>query len=55
MGATLLGSLASGGKVLRKSQRSTEVDGLVTLVETYTIRTQDIATIEPDKIGRAHV
>lgn len=49
MGATLLGSLASGGKVLRKSQRSTEVDGLVTLVETYTIRTQDIATIEPDR------
>lgn len=49
MGAILLGSLASGGKVLRKSQRSTEVDGLVTLVETYTIRTQDIATIEPDR------
>lgn len=49
MGAILLGSLASGGKVLRKSQRSTEVDGLVTLVEVYTIRTQDIATIEPDR------
>jgi hypothetical protein len=49
MGATLLGSLASGGKVLRKSQRSTEADGLVTLVETYTIRTQDIATTEPDR------
>jgi hypothetical protein len=49
MGAILLGSLTSGGKVLRKSQRSTEVDGLVTLVETYTIRTQDIATIEPDR------
>jgi len=49
MGAILLGSLASGGKVLRKSQRSTEVDGLVTLVETYTIRTQDIATIEPER------
>jgi hypothetical protein len=49
MGAILLGSLASGGKVLRRSQRSTEVDGLVTLVETYTIRTQDIATIEPDR------
>lgn len=49
MGAILLGSLASGGKVLRKSQRSTEVDGLVTLSETYTIRTQDIASIEPDR------
>lgn len=49
MGAILLGSLASGGKVLRKSQRSKEVDGLVTLVETYTIRTQDIFDIEPDR------
>jgi hypothetical protein len=47
MGAIILGSLASGGKVLRKSQRSTEVDGLVTLTETYTIRRQDIESIEP--------
>lgn len=49
MGAVLLGSLANGGKVLRRSQRSTDVDGLVTLVETYTIRSQDIGSIEPDR------
>jgi hypothetical protein len=49
MGAIILGSLASGGKVLRRSQRSTEVDGLVTITETYTIRRQDIESIEPDR------
>jgi len=49
MGAIILGSLASGGKVLRKSQRSTDVDGLVTLTETYTIRRQDIESIEPSR------
>ena len=49
MSAVLNGSIASGGKVLRKSQRSTEVDGLVTLTETYTIRRQDIGSIEPDR------
>lgn len=54
MGAILHGTLASlGNKVLRKSQRATEVDGLVTLTETYTIRTADIASIEPDK-GTLH-
>lgn len=54
MGATILGTLAtSGNKVLRKSQRATEADGLVTLTEAYTIRTSDIATIEPDK-GTLH-
>ena len=49
MSAVLVGSLASGGKVLRRSQSSTEVDGLVTLTETYTIRTQDIESIEPER------
>jgi len=49
MSAILLGSLKSGGKVLRKSQRATDVDGLVALSETYTIRTQDISSIEPDR------
>ena len=49
MSAVINGSIASGGKVLRKSQRSTEVDGLVTLTETYTIRRQDIESIEPDR------
>jgi len=49
MSAVLNGSIASGGKVLRKSQSSTEIDGLVTLTETYTIRTQDIESIEPGR------
>lgn len=54
MGSIILGKLStSGNKVLRKSQRATDVDGLVTLTETYTIRTADIATIEPDK-GTLH-
>lgn len=42
-------TLNAGGKILRKSQRSSEPDGLVTLVETYTIRTADIATLDPDR------
>jgi hypothetical protein len=49
MSEVLNGSIASGGKVLRKSQSSTEVDGLVTLTETYTIRRQDIESIEPGR------
>jgi hypothetical protein len=54
MGVILHGTLATtGNKVLRKSQRATEVDGLVTLTETYTIRTADIAAIEPEK-GTLH-
>lgn len=48
MGATRIG-ITSGEKILRKTQRSTEVDGLVTLTETYTILSADIATIEPDR------
>lgn len=42
-------ALNAGQKILRKQQRSTEVDGLVTLVETYTIRTADLAALEPDR------
>ena len=49
MSAIIIGSPASATKVLRRSQRSTEVDGLVTLTETYTIRRQDIGSIEPDR------
>lgn len=50
MAANIVGTaIGSGQKVLRKSQRATEVDGLVTLTETYIIRTADIATIEPDR------
>ncbi|NBW16677.1 MAG: hypothetical protein EBR82_52740 [Caulobacteraceae bacterium] len=46
-------TLGASGKILRKSTRSTSVDGLVTLVENYTIRTADIATLEPDA-GTTH-
>jgi hypothetical protein len=45
--------LNEGGKILRKSTRSTSVDGLVTLVENYTIRLADIAALEPDS-GTTH-
>lgn len=36
-------------KILRRTQRNTEVDGLVSLTETYTIRIQDIELLEPDR------
>lgn len=49
MSAVIVGKPASGQKVLRKSTLTTEVDGLTILSETYTIRTADIATIEPDR------
>jgi hypothetical protein len=50
MAATIINTaLNSGQKILRKVQRSTEVDGLVTLTETYIIRTQDIASLDPDR------
>lgn len=50
MGAKVFWNTSTlGQKVLRKSQRSTDVDGLVTLTETYTIKTEDIATVEPDR------
>lgn len=42
-------ALNAGDKILRKVQRSTEIDGLVTITETYTIRTQDLASLEPDR------
>jgi len=45
--------LNAGGKVLRKASRSTSVDGLVTLVENYTIRLADIGSLEPDA-GTTH-
>jgi len=46
-------TLNAGRKILRKSTRSTSVDGLVTLVENYTIRLADIASLEPDA-GTTH-
>lgn len=50
MAATIINTaLNSGQKILRKVQRSTEVDGLVTLTETYIIRTQDIAALDPSR------
>ena len=50
MSALIVGaSLASGQKVLRKSQSSSEVDGLVTITETYAIRTEDAGSLEPDR------
>jgi len=50
MGAVIINtSLNAGQKILRKSQSSSEVDGLVTLVETYVIRRQDAASLEPDR------
>ena len=42
-------ALNAGQKILRKSQSSSEVDGLVTIVETYIIRSQDAASLEPDR------
>jgi len=42
-------SLNAGQKILRKSQSSSEVDGLVTIVETYIIRSQDAASLEPGR------
>jgi len=50
MSALIVGSsLASGQKVLRKSQSSSEVDGLVTITETYAIRTENAGSLEPDR------
>ena len=50
MSAVIVGtSLNSGQKVLRKSERTTEVDGLVSLTETYVIRSADIENIEPGR------
>lgn len=50
MGALIINTaLNAGQKILRKSQLSSEVDGLVTIVETYVIRSQDAASLEPDR------
>ena len=50
MGALIINTaLNAGQKILRKSQSSSEVDGLVTLVESYVVRSQDVAGLEPDR------
>lgn len=46
-------TLNAGGKILRKTTRSTSDDGLVVLVENYTIRLADIGSLEPDA-GTTH-
>jgi len=52
--ATLINTtLNAGGKILRKTSRSTLDDGLVVLAENYTIRLADIGSLEPDK-GTLH-
>lgn len=50
MSSVIVGSaIANNQKVLNKSERSTDVDGLVSLAETYIIRTANIESIEPDR------
>jgi hypothetical protein len=49
MAASILGSLTSGAKILRRSEYNREIVGLETLTETYTIRTADRQTILPLK------
>lgn len=47
--SVLNSAIPSARKILRQTQRNTEVDGLVLITETYTIRIQDIDLIEPDR------
>jgi hypothetical protein len=54
MAATIIGSpsataTATNGKVLRRQQYQKEINGLETIVETYTIQTQNLLSIIPDK------
>jgi hypothetical protein len=54
MPASLINTtLNAGGKILRKTTRSTSDDGLVVLVENYTIRQADIGSLEPNA-GTTH-
>ena len=48
MSAVILGSPASGQKVLRRNEFSTQRNGLEFINEIYTIRTADKATIQPE-------
>lgn len=47
MSAVVIGSLASGGKVLNSQNFTKELNGLVLLSETYTVRGQDLASLTP--------
>ena len=49
MSATTVGKPGAGQKVLRRRITSTEVDGLVSISEVYTVRSASIASIEPDR------
>lgn len=49
MSVVFTGKPASGQKVLRRRISSTEVDGLVSISEVYTIRRSDVSTIEPNR------
>lgn len=49
MSVVFAGKPASGQKVLRRRISSTEVDGLVSISEVYTIRRSDVSTIEPNR------
>jgi len=48
MSAVILGSPASGQKVLRRNEFSTQRNGLEFINEIYTIRTTDRTAIQPD-------
>lgn len=48
MSAVILGSPASGQKVLRRNEFSTQRNGLEFINEIYTIRTADRTTIQPE-------
>ena len=54
MAATIIGSpassiLAANAKVLRRQQYQKDINGLETLVETYTVQSQNLISIIPDK------
>ena len=47
MSAVVIGSLASGGKILNSQSFTKELNGLVLLSEVYTVRGQDLASLTP--------
>lgn len=52
MPAIIVGSPASGQKVLRRQNYFKESNGLETISEVYTVRTADLLAISPDKDTR---
>ena len=49
MPATIIGSPASGGKVLRRQNYAKETNGLETIQETYIVRSADLISLVPAK------